>query len=175
MSSNSPSPKANEPKSDVLSRLEAAEAALKERDAEINQLRDEAARVAATGGLKYSPSDRPYAGPGGGFEFTVTPILREGETEFAHLTPKTVRACDESEALRWYCQAHEMKPGSGKAVDPVRVRLTVACLGRERADAIMRQKQISALRRKVEAGVQLTEADNALLAQCEGEIYGYGS
>lgn len=159
---------------DTLARLIAAEEALKAREEEIVALKAEADRVMASGGLRYSPKDRPFVGDGGGYEFTVTPKIKEGDTDLAHLKPVTVRCCDESEALRWYCQAHEMKVGSGKAVDPVKVHLSVVCLGRERADAIMRQRQISVLRRKVESGAQLNETDQELLATCENEIYGFG-
>ena len=89
------------------------------------------------------------------------------------MKPAKIKAVDESEALRWYCVANESAPGSGKAVDPIKCRLTVECVGRQRADAIMRQKQIGALRRKVEAGLQLSDTETALLATCEKEIFQY--
>lgn len=159
--------------SDLLARLDAAERELKSRDAKIEALQDEVKQLSQAGGLKYSPQEKPFAGENGGYEFIVTPHPKEGDTDFAHLKSMSVRCIDESEALRWYCQVNETKKGSGRALDPVKVRLTVACVGRERADSIVRQKQISVLRKKIESGMQLTDADNELLAQCEEQIYGF--
>ena len=100
-------------------------------------------------------------------------MIKEDDHDLKHLKPRRVTCCDESEAKRWYCQANEMKLGSGIPVDPVKVRLEVKCLDDKRAKSLMRQKQVSVLRQKVQAGQVLSEADQALLAQCEHEIYGY--
>lgn len=164
----------------LLERLKAAEEALAAQTAttaqqkeEIDRLREEADRIRDGAGLRYSPKEQAYIGDNGGYEFEVIPRIKEGDTSLAHLVPKKVRACDESEAIRWYCQTNEMKKGTGIAVDPVKVPLSAKCLGRERADAIMRQRRISALRSKVESGHTLSETDRELLETCEQEVFGY--
>lgn len=157
----------------LLARLKAAEAKIQENDALIERLKAEAEAIKDGGGRKYSPRDQPFVGSDGGYEFQVTPVLPEGDVEFAHLKPQKVICCDESEAKRWYCHSNEHKKGTGIPVDPVKVRLEVKCTDRRRSDALMRQKQISVLRLKVQGGQTLSESDKALLAQCEHEIYGY--
>lgn len=143
-------------------------------ESKYTELKDEHERVVAesqaSSGKRYSPNEKAFAGVEG-YEFLVTPMPKEGE--FQHLKPATVRAVDESEALRWYCVANEMKPGTGAALDPVKVRLDVKPVGRKRADSIMRQKQIGALRKKVEANQPLSEQESDLLASCEREIFNY--
>jgi hypothetical protein len=159
---------------DLLERLAALEAANAELQKRNQELKEEAEAIASAGGLRYSPKEQAFAGPNG-YLFEVTPMLKEGDTTYAHLKPRKVKAVDESEALRWYCQVNEMKPGSGRAVDPLRVRLTVKVVGRERADSILRQRQIAALRLKVQGNQKLSEKDEALLAEVEDEIYGYSN
>lgn len=159
---------------DLLARLEALERRAAEAEAEAQKLREENDRIMSTGGLRYSANDQPFVGHDGGYEFLVTPLV-ENNPDAAHLKPVKVRCCDEAEALRWYCQAHEAKPGSRLAVDPMKVKLKVEIVGRERADSIMRQKQLSVLRKKVESGVNLTESEQAMVAQYEEEIYGFRS
>jgi hypothetical protein len=75
-----------------------------------------------------------------------------------------VVAIDESEAKRWYCHAHESKPGNGKALDPGDrgLSLDVKCIDERRARAILLQKQIGAVRAKVAANLPLTKEDEAI-------------
>lgn len=160
---------------ELLARLEAAESQLKERDDTIAGLKDEVSELTQAGGLKFSPKEQPFAGPDGGYNFVVTPKVKADDPSMQHLKPRKVKCCDESEALRWYCQVNENKPGTGMALDPMKVQLHVECVDDARQRSLMRQKQIAALRRKVENGQQLSAADNKLLATCEEEIYGYSS
>ncbi len=175
MSSKNETPAPKNDVADRLARLAVVEKRLADAEAEVSKLRDENERITSSGGLRYSPKDKPFTGEDGGYEFIVTPHPSAEDHDSGHLEPATVRACDESEAIRWYCQSHESKKGSQRAVDPVKVRITAKIVGRARADAIMRQRQISALRRKVETGNQLSEADQALLSECEDEVYGFRS
>jgi len=160
---------------DLLARLEALEARAKSDAATIEQLKSENERITNSGGLRFSPKDQPFVGDGGGYEFLVTPHINEADPKQAHLKPVKVRCCDESEAIRWYCQSHEMTLGSGRAVDPVKLRITAEIQGRERADSVMRQKQVSVLRKKIEGGQALSDSDKTLLSEVEDEIYGFGS
>lgn len=161
----------------MLARLDALEKANEKlvsenrAAAEENQrLREEADAIASSGGLRYSPNEKAFAGPEG-YEFEVRPVLKEGDATYAHLKPAKIKACDESEALRWYCQANETRPGSGTALDPIRVRLSVKCLSKERDNSVVRQKQIAVIRRKVENAVPLTDAEQALIDKYEIDIY----
>lgn len=154
---------------ELLKKLDSLEKALVEQRAETERIIAENANAS---GKRYSPGEKAFAGVEG-YKFRVTPIPKKdgNPDQFAHLKPQEVEACDESEALRWYCVANESRPGSGQALDPMKVRLKVEAIGRKRADSVMRQKQIGALRVKVQAGLQLTEKETALLATCEKEIF----
>jgi len=157
---------------DVLERLKTMEAALAESVAENKRLREEAEAAVANAGLRYQPNAKAFAGPEG-YEFEVVPVLKDGDNEYRHLKRARVKAVDEGEAKRWYCQANEGKPGTGTALDPMKVRLEVRSLSPQRATSIVRQKQISALRAKVNSGMQLSKSDTVLLNEVESEIYGY--
>lgn len=154
---------------ELLKRLDSLEKALVEQKAETERVIAENANAS---GKRYSPGEKAFAGVEG-YKFRVTPIPKKdgNPDQFSHLKPQDVEACDESEALRWYCVANESRPGSGQALDPMKVRLKVEPIGRKRADSVVRQKQIGALRLKVNAGLQLTEKESALLATCEKEIF----
>lgn len=154
---------------ELLGRLASLEKALEEQKAETERVIAENANAS---GKRYSPSEKAFAGVEG-YKFRVTPIPKKDGDQFAHLKPQDVEACDESEALRWYCVANESRPGSGQALDPMKVRLKVEAIGRKRADSIMRQKQIGALRLKVQAGLTLSKQESELLATCEKEIFQY--
>lgn len=154
---------------ELLKRLESLEKALAEQKAETERVIAENANAS---GKRYSPGEKAFAGVEG-YKFRVTPIPKKDGDQFSHLKPQEVEACDESEALRWYCVANESRPGSGQALDPMKVRLKVEPIGRKRADSVMRQKQIGALRLKVQAGLPLSTQESTLLSTCEKEIFQY--
>jgi hypothetical protein len=154
---------------ELLKRLDSLEKALVEQKAETERVIAENANAS---GKRYSPGEKAFAGVEG-YQFKVTPIPKKDGDQFPHLKPQVVEACDESEALRWYCVANESRPGSGQALDPMKIRLKVESVGRKRADSIVRQKQIGALRLKVNAGLQLSEKEADLLETCEKEIFNF--
>lgn len=159
----------------LLDQLASMEAKLKKLEADNERLANENESLTAAGGLRFSPNEQAYAGEDGhgGYEFRVEPITKDGE--FEHLKPTTVRCVDESEAIRWYCQKNEMKPGTGKALDPVRVRLKVTCASKERAESIILQKRIALLRVKINNGQELTAEDQELARRCEKQLFGFDS
>lgn len=152
---------------DLLRRLASLEKQLKEQKEETERI---LAESNASSGKRYSPKEKAFAGVEG-YKFRVTPIAKKDGDSIDHLQPAEVEAVDESEALRWYCVANESRPGSGQALDPMRVRLKVESIGRKRADSVMRQKQIGALRLKVQSGVTLSPKELALLDTCEKEVF----
>ena len=144
--------------------LEKAEAANRKKDEEIEAMRE-------TAGLKYDPKAQPMTGEAGGWLFEIEPLV-EDKPELSHLKPVKARACDESELKRWYCFAHEMTPGSGKAVDPLKVRFRITCLEASmRAKEIMTSTRIGALKQKLKVGAQLSQTDQELLEQFEDRVW----
>lgn len=153
-----------------LSRMAALEAELKSALERIGELESE---VDGQTGLKCRPGAKPFLGDGGGYEFVVTP--KYTSEKLSHLKPMKVRCCDESEALRWYCEANENAPGSGRALDTVTpgLQLIAQCIDERRAQAILLQKQIAALRTKIERNMPLTDQDHELLERYESKVMNY--
>ena len=146
----------------LMEKLEAAEA----RAQAAEQERD--AALTDRSGLKVAASDQAHTGDHGGYNFSVGPRsakLRES------LPAKQILACDESEAKRFYCYTTEYPPGSGLRVDPVKVVLDVVCLDRgKRNEVANHRKKLSAIRKKLDAGVLLSEAEKELYEAHEAEI-----
>ncbi len=76
-----------------------------------------------------------YVRVGDGYEFEVSPAKKDSP-----LQVKRIRACDESEAIRWYVATTPSPENPGKQVDPVKHPLTAKCLDAKRED---RRKQAS--------------------------------
>lgn len=125
-----------------------------------------------TSGLRVRTEERgPYRGENGGWMFRIAPFDKE---KFPHLAPVEMKACDESEMIRWYCATHQDPPKSGKQVDPVKVRLKVECLDKGRASLIWQKQQLSNIRAKLASGSPLTEKEQKMLDANEDEVYGAG-
>lgn len=103
--------------------------------------------------------------------FRIGPFDKE---KHPHLPVVEMKACDESEMIRWYCATTHDPPKSGKQVDPVKVRLKVECLDKGRADLIWRKQHLSNIRSKLASGSPLTGKEQDMLDANEDEIYGSG-
>jgi len=164
-------PIASEPEvNPQMDRLAAMEAELKSALEKISELESE---VDGQAGLKCRPGAKPFLGDGGGYEFVVTP--KYSSEKLSHLKPMKVRCCDESEALRWYCEANENQPGSGRALDTVTpgLLLVAECLDERRKHSILLQKQIASVRMKIERNLPMSEQDTELLNRYESKIMNY--
>lgn len=153
-----------------LDRLAALETELKAALDKINELESEVENQA---GLKYRPQAKPYAGENGGYKFVVVP--KYTDPKLSHLKPMEVTCCDESEAIRWYCEANESHPGSGLALDTVTIglQLTAKCLDESRKASILIQKKLAAIRNKLERNMAMSDEDEQLMQQYEAKIFGY--
>ena len=159
----------------TMKRMAELEKELEARDRHIEDLEAEAQAIRDQGGLKFNAADIAFEGPHGD-EFLVTPHLnREDQANnvFKHLKPKKVKAVDESEAIRWYLQSHESSEGSGKPLDPVRVRVTATAVGDARRKRVQLKRQLVNLRNKLESGNMLSDREQELLNEYEADIYGY--
>lgn len=104
------------------------------------------------------PSERVLKGDG--YKFRVSPMGKNDG-----LPAKEVECCDESEALRWYCATTEDPKKKGKQVDPTHAKLQVECIDPRRAKSVQKQQRVSYLRRKIELGQVLTEAEEKELEE----------
>lgn len=150
---------------DILAKLAAAEAKIREQDEEL------AAKAQEAAAMKVRPDEAPFAGENA-YRFSVGPLHA---AKYPQLQTHVVEACDESEAIRWYCMTQQHPAGSGKRVDPVKVQLVATCLDKRRAENIMLAKRIAAVRRKLESGSALSKEDNEILDKYEGKVLGYDS
>lgn len=152
---------------ELMAKLEAKERDLAKAE---QQLAESIANE--TSGLRVRTEERgPYRGDSGGWLFRIEPFDKE---KFPHLKPVEIKACDESELIRWYCATHQDPPKSGKQVDPVKVRLKVECLDKGRQDLIWRKQYLSNIRAKLAAGSPLTQKEQSILDANENEVYGAG-
>lgn len=159
--------------SEILARLDRLEAAEKE----IERLRLENERLAAEqtsslAGLRLRHEAKPFAPEGGSYRFRIGPHPAV-KAKYPDLPTIEEMACDESEIIRWYCANHEVTKGSGKQVDPVKVRLECVCIDKKRAYAIILKQRLAALRLKVSSGGALSREDQALLSEYEAEVFNY--
>jgi hypothetical protein len=150
---------------DLLAKLEAAE-----KRATALQEENEALQTGTSSGLKVRKDQgKPYSGESGGWLFKIEPLDKE---KYPHLPTLTERACDESEMIRWYSGYHEDPPKSGKRVDIVKVKLKVTCVDKGRISLINHVKRLANIRQKLDAGIGISQADEAILAKHESEILG---
>lgn len=149
---------------EALERLADAEKRLKDLEEELRE-RDLV-------GLAIKHEKMPFAGDNGGWlhEVGPAPEIRE---KYPHLKVKRKRAVDEGEAIRWYAACHEEKPGSGKMIDLIRVRILAKCIDPGRQKLINHKKRISHIRTKIDTGQALTDRDQEFLDANEHEILGY--
>lgn len=144
-----------------LARLEQAEAQLKEREAKLSE------REASLEAQKDSGATRPVRPSeavcvGDGYEFTVSP-KKDGSA----LPTKKVRACDESEALRWYVATTASPENPAKQVDPVKHELVAKCTDPKRLDRQRNALLLASLRAKAERGGDLTNEEQEMLHQAD--------
>lgn len=144
-----------------LARLEQAEAQLKEREAKLSE------REASLEAQKDSGATRPVRPSeavcvGDGYEFTVSP-KKDGSS----LPTKKVRACDESEALRWYVATTASPENPAKQVDPVKHELVAKCTDPKRLDRQRNALLLASLRAKAERGGDLTNEEQEMLHQAD--------
>lgn len=171
----------DEDKASLIARLEAAEKRLalaqeQVADAEKRAEEADAARREAEslGGRRLAGEDKPLYVKGGCYKFTVGPI--KPHPTYPHLVPKTVETVDESEAIRWYCENHEMQPGSNRAVDREKIKIVATCLEKTKRSSIIALKnRLSALRVKVLQGSVLNAEEEKLVKDFEGEVYGFAN
>ena len=140
-----------------LAKLEQAEAQLREREAKLSE------REASLEAQKDSGATRPVRPSeavcvGDGYEFTVSP-----KKEGSPLQAKTIRVCDESEALRWYVATTASPENPSKQVDPVKHELVARCTDPRRIEKQKQSLYLASLRAKAERGGDLTSEEQDLL------------
>lgn len=140
-----------------LARLEKAEAELKAREAALSE------REASIEAQKDSGAARPVRPSeavcvGDGYEFTVSP-----KKAGSPLPTKTVRACDESEAIRWYVATTASPENAAKQVDPVKHELVAKCTDAARLNRQRQALYLASLRAKAERGGDLTNEEQEML------------
>jgi len=166
-------------KAALIARLEQAEQALATAEkgrieAEKRAEEADAARREAESlnGRRLSGEEKPLYIRGGVYKFRVGPL--KPLPDFPHLVNKEVETVDESEAIRWYCANHEMKPGSNRQVDREKVNVVATCLENKRRGGIIALKnRLAALRNKVLGGAVLNADEEKLVKEFEAEVYGY--
>ena len=149
---------------EALKKLEAIQAELdaeRERNAQL---------VASESGRRSFSGDRPFVGEDGGWAFEVGPANTK---EYDGLGVERVKACDESEAIRWYCNSHDWPLGSGIALDPMRIKINCRCIDPARKDSILLAQRLGVIRRKLDAGQALSPAENELLDQYEHRVHNF--
>lgn len=149
-----------------LAKLEQAEAALKARESALSE------REASLEARKDSSATRPVRPSeavcvGDGYEFTVSP-----KKDGSPLPMKTVRACDESEALRWYVATTPSPENPTKQVDPVKHELIAKCTDAKRIEKQKRSLYLASLRAKAERGGDLTAEEQDILHAADLERLG---
>lgn len=109
----------------------------------------------------YDRTDSPSINPsakvslGNGYRFRVYSIKKGTK-----LKPKEIACCDESEAIRWYCQTTENPDKPGRQIKSEDEQLRVDCLDDHKRNArLIHDRRISMLRAKFETGHQLTESE----------------
>lgn len=150
---------------DLEAKLQAAEAKLKSAEEELKRQAEE------TAGLKIRSGETPFAPEDGGYKFEVGPSPKAAE-KYPDLPRVEVNAVDESEAIRWYCLTHSYPAKSGNRVDPVKVPMLAVCKDPRRKQLENHKKQLAAIRRKLDSGTALSDADNKLFEANEKEILG---
>lgn len=151
-----------------LARLEKAEAELKAREAALSE------REASIEAQKDSGAARPVRPSeavcvGDGYEFTVSP-----KKDGSPLPTKKVRACDESEAIRWYVATTPSPENPAKQVDPVKHELVAKCTDSKRIEKQKRALYLASLRAKAERGGDLTNEEQEVLHSADLERLGLG-
>ena len=147
--------------------LDQAELELAERARDLAEREEQSKADAAARGLHVRREDAPMTGPHGGYAFLVG-ISERQQAEYPTLAPVRVMAIDEAEAKRWFIATHEDPKRKGKQVDPVTYDIVAKLVddGKRQA-SINSQYELAAIRRKREAGTQLTEQEEAKLTLAE--------
>lgn len=147
--------------------LDQAELELAERALDLAEREEQSKADAAARGMQVRREDAPMTGPQGGYAFLVG-ISERQQADYPTLAPVRVMAIDEAEAKRWFIATHEDPKRKGKQVDPVTYDIVVKCVddGKRQA-SVNSQYELAAIRRKREAGTQLTEQEEAKLTLAE--------
>lgn len=140
-----------------MARLEAAEASLKEREKELSD-REEAIRARQDSSAVRPVRPSEVVCVGEGYEFVVSPMKADSP-----LQAKTIRCCDESEAIRWYVATTQSPENPGKQVDPVKHPLKATCNDPKREQRRKEALILASLRAKSERGNLLSEPEQELL------------
>jgi len=140
-----------------IKRLEQAEASLKEREKVVAE-REESIRAAEDSSAVRPVRPSEAVCVGDGYEFEVSPAKKDSP-----LQVKRIRACDESEAIRWYVATTPSPENPGKQVDPVKHPLTAKCLDAKREERRKQALMLAALRSKAERGTMLSPEEQALV------------
>lgn len=136
-----------------LARLEAAEKALKEREAKLSEREKELESQADSGATRpVRPSEIVHIGDG--WEFTVS-CRKAGSS----LPTKKIKCVDESEALRWYVATTSDPENPTKQIDPLKHPLQAVCTDPKRLERQRATIRIASLRAKLENGGQLTSSE----------------
>jgi hypothetical protein len=149
-----------------LKRLEAAEAALKEREKAVEKQEEALAAQKDSGAQRpIRPSEAVTVGEG--YKFQVGPIAAN-----TGLPTKEIDCCDESEALRWYVATTGHPKNPTKQVDPVSYPLWVKCVDQRREENRKISLRIAMIRAKSERGNALTQEEESILDAAEAERLG---
>lgn len=154
----------------LIEKLAAAEARAQQLEIEKQELQEQAAAQLSNRRLRAEAA--PFAPPGGSYRFRCGPAAPE---KYPHLKIWEGMACDESEVKRWYAANFEEVPGSGKQIDPMSVKLAVECVDPKRAQVLVLQKRLAALRQKVNMGSALSRSDQELLERFEADVFQYST
>lgn len=147
--------------------LDQAELELAERTRDLAEREEQMKADAAARGLQVRREAAPMAGPHGGYAFLVG-INERQLADYPTLAPVRVMAIDEAEAKRWFIATHEDPKRKGKQVDPVTYDIVAQCVDDgKRQTSVNSQYELAAIRRKREAGTQLTEQEEAKLSLAE--------
>ncbi len=149
--------------SDLERRLQELERQLAEEQRKNEEL------MAQEAGRRISLNDKPYAGEGG-YVFRVGP---DDPDKHPGLETIEVKATDESEAKRWYCNSHDWPLKSGLVIDPVTIRIRVICIDPARQRSIVLQKTLGVIRSKLDRGLALTPAEEKVLEQNLAAVHNY--
>lgn len=152
---------ASEELAEQKKRLDAAEAAIKAKDAELAALK---AKLEAAKDSSNARPVRPGAEAlrGEGYKFSVGP-----KKDHPKIKRREVECCDESEAIRWFILTTDDPDVPGKQIDPHKIPLDATCLDPRRAERIKRDKFIAGLRLKAERGATITPEEAMMLDEAD--------
>ena len=150
--------------SELQAKLDAANAIIQQREQELLDAKT-ALEAQQDSGLNRKVRVATDVVLGEGYEFEVG-LLKP----HPGLPKKTIRCCDESEAIRWFIltNAHPDKPGV--QIDPSAHPVTAKCVDGRRDERIKKDKLIGNLRSKAERGQILSDVEQTLLDAADEKV-----